>query len=132
MAAGAAALGVAVLEPLAEEEAAPEEEEDCDALPVLLAPELLAAPDEVDEAVVAVGTAPPVSLSRPATSVTAMSSEMYSVSTPVFVLEPWPSVSEWDSEKLQLAWFLDEVRAHAAVTRLFFLSSVSFSAGARV
>ena len=118
MAAGAAAFGVAVLEPLAEEEAAPEEEEDCDAPPVLLAPELLAP--EVDEAVVAVGTAPPVSLSRPATSVTAMSSEMYPVSTPVFVLEPWPSLSEWVSEKLQLASFLDEVRAQAAVTALFF------------
>lgn len=34
---------------------------------------------------------------------------------PVFVLEAWVSLSDIVSDKVQLASFLDEVRAHAAV-----------------
>lgn len=124
MAAGAA-LVVPVFVPLAdevaEEEAARDEEEadgDGDDAPLVLLALVLLAPDEGDDPVVALGTAPSVSLSRPATSVTAWSSVLYPVMTPTFEVRVCVSLSDCVSEIVQLASNLDGVRVQAAVNAL--------------
>ncbi|KAM3471223.1 hypothetical protein MY5147_005969 [Beauveria neobassiana] len=114
------------MEPLAEEvvpedeapadEEAPEED-DCDAPPVGCAPGLL-APGEADDAVLAVGTAPSVSLSRPEMRVTGCMSEIYPVVWPVVWYEDCVSLLDSVSETEQLATSLDEVREQVAVNAL--------------